>query len=150
MKTILSTGVNPKQIMIDDEDYPYLSQFRWKLQNGNRPFRKEKKTCKSIYLYREIMKCPAGLVIDHIDHDPMNNQKSNLRICTKGENNMNRLSSSPRGVGWHKKNKKWQARIGTKGKQLFLGMFDTQKEAAIAYNIASLKYYGDTIYLNEI
>ena len=88
-----------------------------------------------MYLNRMLV---DGLEVDHIDRDPLNNEITNLRMCTRSENEAwkpNRPHSSKyRGVNWNKG--KWRATISTKGQQKHLGYFDREKEAARAYNKA--------------
>lgn len=88
--------------------------------------------------------------IDHIDGNKDNNRIGNLRLCGQKDNNGNRGAvARPRptkfkGVCWHKRGKKWAARVAGK----HLGMFDTDVSAAIAYDRAALEYYGEFARLN--
>jgi HNH endonuclease/AP2 domain len=82
--------------------------------------------------------------IDHIDRNPSNNRISNLREATQQENTRNQTkrencSSCYLGVSWYKRDKKWTARIKIGNKYHFLGYFDTEEEAALAYNRAALE-----------
>jgi hypothetical protein len=99
------------------------------------------------------MNAPAHLVCDHIDHNGLNNTKRNLRLCTKQQNAINQRprkdgSSKYKGVCWHKRNKKWQARIHHSGRYYHLGTFKSQRAAALAYDSAARKYHGDFACLN--
>ena len=67
--------------MVDDEDYDRLVKYRWGFSDGYAV-----RDHKRIAMHREIMQCPKGLVVDHIDGNRMNNQKYNLRIMTQSEN----------------------------------------------------------------
>ena len=98
------------------------------------------------------MKAPNGLQVDHIDGDVLNNQKSNLRICTQQENAKNRKinknnTSGIKGVSKTKRkewrSKTWQAIIGADGKNTHLGYFYTAEEAGRAYKKAAKELYGD-------
>lgn len=75
---------------VDDEDYEYLNQFHWLESYGyaKRNIMINGKL-KSLLMHRVIMKPPVNLVVDHIDHNKLNNQKYNLRNCTSSENVMN-------------------------------------------------------------
>lgn len=78
--------------MIDDEDYDFLSQFGWfttKHHNGG-CYVAGRVYGKKVILHRFIMKAERGQMLDHIDRNPMNNQKSNLRFCTPSQNAINR------------------------------------------------------------
>lgn len=101
-----------------------------------------------------IMKPPTGLVVDHADNDGLNNLRSNLRICTRSQNSANRISvggsSIYLGVSYYKKNKKWGALIGKNRKQIFIGLFETEEQAAIAYNKSAILIHGEFAKLNNV
>jgi len=104
-----------------------------------------------ISLHRHIMDCPDDLVVDHIDGNPLNNCKSNLRICTRRQNlfNSKKLKGSKnkyRGV--RKDHNRFQAYIKHEDKQLNLGSFLTEEEAALKYNEVALKLRGEFAVLN--
>ena len=112
---------------------------------------------KGLLLHRLIMDAPDGMHVDHIDHDTLNNCRSNLRLCTPGENRRNqkmRKDSQHRykGVSFHsdKAFKKWQAKIRVDGVKISLKYHLTEEEAALAYNEAALKYHGEFALLNEV
>ena len=93
------------------------------------------------------MNCPDGMVVDHINLNPLNNRKSNLRICTKQQNEMNRPTRSHNtsgvtGVSKHKQTNKWRAYIEYNQKYIHLGLFNTKEEAIKARKEAELKYFG--------
>jgi hypothetical protein len=101
------------------------------------------------------MKALPGQYVDHIDHDPLNNERHNLRICTNSENNMNRFLQSNnhsgyKGVSWSKVSSRWRAYIKARGKQIHLGLFDSKEAAARAYNAAVPTYHGEFGLLNEV
>lgn len=93
--------------------------------------------------------------IDHIDHDGLNNCWNNLREATQQQNQANRQigknnTSEYKGVHWFKERKCWRARIGCNGKRISLGLFSNKEDAARAYNVAAMKFFGKYAYLNEI
>jgi hypothetical protein len=99
-------------------------------------------------LHRVIMDCPDDMVIDHKDHNPLNNSRSNLRICTKHQNEMNQSkpknnTSGVIGVGWYKASEKWMAQIRLNNKRIHLGLFDDLEEASKARKDAEIKYFGE-------
>lgn len=106
-------------------------------------------------LHRLIMNAPDGMAVDHINGDITDNRKSNLRICVNSENLRNRGAqrnnkSGYKGVSWHKPTGKWVAMICINKKRKYLGVFINKKDAAIAYNEASIKYHGEFAYINKI
>ena len=110
---------------------------------------------RHIGMHRIITGAPAGMDVDHINFDGLDNRKINLRICTRGQNKCNarvpaRGTSRYRGVCWHKKSGKWTASIQFNSKKYSLGYYHSESEAALAYNQAASKYFGDCAYLNLI
>jgi len=150
----LTKGYNA---LIDDEDYEKVSQFKWCV-NGVSPSHYGIRVCKGqrgklIHLHRFLMNAPDGFDVDHIDGDTMNNQKSNLRICTRSQNSINSKKkkglSKFKGVHWLKDNKKWRAKIMKDGKSFYLGCFTNEAEAAAAYNNKAKEIFGNFARLND-
>jgi len=143
---------------VDPDDYIWLSQFRWHYKinsKGTYALRSLRVAGKSkkIYMHRLIMDTPPYLVCDHINHDRLDNRKSNLRNCTIKQNNANKrptkgASSKYKGVCYTKREKKWMAYIKKDGRLFFLGYFDDEVEAAKTYDRAAKKYHGEFAMLN--
>lgn len=94
-----------------------------------------------------------GEVVDHIDHDTLNNQRENLRLATPQQNSYNMLpqestASGFKGVVWHNKAQKWRARISINGVRKSLGLYSDLIEAAKAYDSAAREHFGEFAYLN--
>jgi len=96
------------------------------------------------------------LYVDHKNNDRLNNDLSNLRWCSHAQNSCNRnkqvtkTSSKYKGVSWYKNYQKWYARVMFEGKNYYLGYFATEIEAALAYNVAALKFFKQFAKLNLI
>jgi dipeptidase D len=111
---------------------------------------------KSVYLHREIMDPPKGLLVDHKNGDTLDNRKANLRLATHSQNVCNsnsRIDKSKtvsrfRGLVFLKRKKKWGARITYHGKVIWLGTFTNEIDAAKAYDAAARKYHGEFARLN--
>lgn len=105
-------------------------------------------------MHREILGLKKGEIGDHKDGDGLNNQRSNLRKCTHSENLRNakkrRGSHSSHYKGVTRCRNKWRAVIKVDQKKYSLGNFTTEKEAALAYNVAATKYFGCFAYLNLV
>ena len=101
-----------------------------------------------------IGKPEKGLQTDHINRNGLDNRKVNLRKCTSAENNCNvekRTSGSKyKGVYWYNERKMFRANINVNKKYIFLGYYNTELDAAIAYNNAALKYHGEFACLNKL
>jgi hypothetical protein len=101
------------------------------------------------------MNPPDGMMVDHINHDTLDNRRFNLRVCTKTQNQFNAKlrrdsTSGYKGVGFHKVTQKWMAYIRANNVQYHLGLFKTIREAVIARNVAAIKYHGEYAYLNPV
>ena len=137
------------KVLIDDEDYEKVMSYKWSIHDkakANIYFRATRKN-KRIKLHRLIFgKIKEGCVLDHINGNTLDNRKSNLRAVTITQNNRNRKnmnSTGLKGVSYHPKCHKWQARICTDTGRISLGYFDTKQLAHLAYCEASKKYHGE-------
>lgn len=142
--------------LIDAEDVERISPWLWSAleRPGRSPyvFRKEKRA--TIYLHRFLMDAPTGLQVDHIDGNGLNCRRSNMRLCTASQNQMNRTnsrsekSSRYKGVFWSKHHRKWIAQIKLNYINTRLGGFDSEDEAAKAYDAAAVEAFGPFARLN--
>ncbi len=157
-KIVMTQG---KFALVDQEDYSRLSQYRWYPQRNRHNIyayrfdqRVKGQKFKSYPMHRDIMNVPDGLVVDHINGNGLDNRKANLRLGTYAQNSWNRpkarvkCSSKYKGVCMDKKDGKFQAQICVHGSRIYLGRFDTQKEAAIAYDKAAKFFHGEFAKLN--
>ena len=145
--------------LVDDEDYELVMQYRWnvkeEVRNGlpHGPY--------AVTSYRVAGKIHILLMhklitgwprTDHVDHDGLNNQRSNLRPATNAQNQQNSRSGSGtsryKGVCWAKRERKWRAVIRPDGVQRYLGYFDVEEDAARAYDAAALEIYGEYACVN--
>lgn len=106
-----------------------------------------------VLLHRLILNVSKGLEVDHINGDKVDNRRCNLRIVTHAQNTKNRSKNTGKkykGVGFEKRSNSWRARIRVDYKHKYLGNFKTEREAALAYNIAAIIYHGSFAKLNEV
>lgn len=135
--------------LVDDEDYEYLNQFNWYVSAGRNTSYAARLEDHTILMHREILNPDIKLVIDHIDQNGLNNQKSNLRQCTHYQNKLNRISRCACGyLGVSIKKGYISARIQVNGKSKHLGYFKNVEDAARCRDNAAKKYYGEFATLN--
>ena len=130
------------EVLIDEEDYEKITKYTWWLKQNNYVYTntKGKKNRTSIYLHRLIMDAPKGLEVDHINHNPLDNRKQNLRICNKSQQNINKTNIF---AGVSKFRDKWRARIKKDGKEIHLGVFNTKEEALTKRVEIELELFGN-------
>lgn len=148
MKQIVLTGKNglDKYALVDEEDYEELSQYQWKCNLENYVYRSLGK--QTIYLHRLIMKANNNFEVDHIDSNPLNNQRSNLRLVSHLQNSHNRakqlgFTSRYKGVHWAKIDKKWRAGITVNYKKIYIGNFNNERHAALAYDMWATFFFKE-------
>ena len=136
------------RVMIDIEDVELVSNYKWSTGKGSNLDRAwTKKDGKHVFIYNLIMDNDVSSEnrVDHINRNPLDNRRSNLRICSALENNRNtNQSAKPTvGVSWSEPMGKWRARINLNGKEYRLGYFDNKEDAIKARQEAEKKMFGE-------
>ncbi len=145
-----------KFAIVDADDYERLSKYKWHaLQDSNNYYARKRRGHGMVLMHRLLLNAPRGLVVDHINHNGLDNRKSNLRLCTVAENNQNsRPCTRPnkwskyKGVTFDKNRKLFMAAIIHNKKRYFLGRFDSETDAAKAYDKKASELFGEFAYLN--
>jgi hypothetical protein len=135
---------------VDATDYEWLSQWTWRLC-GRYAGRMEKG--RLIFMHREIMQPPEGMIIDHKNRNRLDNTRDHLRPFTHAENARNRskprgTTSQFRGVSHDKKADKYQAQIHYNGSGHYIGYFTDEIEAARAHDYRAVEVFGDDAHVN--
>jgi len=147
-------------VLVDDEDYERINRHRWykwhnpRLEFGVhyavRPDENDHK--KQIRMHREILNLQKGMTADHIDGNGLNNQKSNLRVASQSQNGANSRKFAGKckykGIRYRKDCDMWRARIKVNYTDIPLGSYLTEEQAALAYDNAARKYFGEFARLN--
>jgi len=146
--------------IVEPADYYRFGHLKWHLKGSNakkfyavRDVKTGPGKTRQLGLHREIMNEPKGLLVDHHNGNSLDNRMANLRTATWAQNNQNRkkqqnTSSKYKGVSFNKRYKKFGAYIRVNGKNLYLGWFLNEIDAARAYDAAAMKYYGDFAKVN--
>jgi hypothetical protein len=144
-----------KVTLVDDEDYEMLIGLgvRWCVNDGY--------AFNSVYgrMHRFLSSAPKGRMVDHVNGNKLDNRRENLRIATNSQNQANRKVSRGvskfKGVTWQKRTYDasrgyWKAQIVANGVVHYLGSYDTDLDAAKAYNDAAVKFFGEYAHLNDL
>ena len=158
-----------KFALVDDKDFERVNQYKWHTYYGGngRWYAAGRINGEKISMHRFILglKKGGGWITDHIDDNGLNNQENNLRKCTAQQNRVNARKSKKRvcsskylGVSYFAPDCKisneeipkikWSAAICINGKSKHLGYFNTEEQAALAYDLAAKEHFGEFARLN--
>ena len=141
---------------VSDHRFDELNQYKWyarydpKMKSfyAMRNVRVSLCKHKTVLMHRFIAGAPDGMPVDHIDHQTLNNQDENLRVCTSSQNSFNQRrdnnTSGYKGVDFYKKTRRWRARVGG----VDLGYFSSAEEAAHAYDKKAKELFGEFAHTN--
>jgi hypothetical protein len=143
----LSDGV---YAYVDAADYEWLSKYTWHLANG---YAARREKGKVILMHCQIMNPPKGKIVDHANHNKLDDTRTNLRNCTRQQNMRNtrkhaNASSRFKGVGYSRQHGRWFARIHFGDRTIWLGLFTEELEAARTYDRAAIGYFGEFANVN--
>jgi len=139
-------GIKIAEAIIDNSDVDLIKNIKWSCDSKNYV-----RNDRLGSLHRYLLKPARGEKVDHINCCPLDNRRSNLRICTTKENSWNQRGRSISGYkGVYKNGDVFQVSICKDGKVYNLGRFKCKKAAAYAYNQAAIKYFGEFALLNVI
>jgi hypothetical protein len=144
--------------IVDDADYEWLRQWSWCVHTRRGEYYAKRRRSNAeggghIFMHRQIAMTPPGMDTDHINHDILDNRRSNLRWASRIQNQVN-----CRGLPSHNKSgllgvsrarKKWQARLSLQNRKRSLGTYESADEAALVRDMAVYCLYGDRATLNN-
>lgn len=139
-----------KFALVDDSDFQRCSELKWHAWKGrNTYYARSRAGGKTTYMHSFILGCKF---VDHRNKNGLDNQRDNLRPCNRAQNNANgtlrKHSSVYRGV--RRKAGRFAAEISVNGKVKHLGYFDSESDAALAYNNAAFELFGEFASLNNV
>jgi hypothetical protein len=144
------------EVLIDEVDEYLINSYTWTRSDDGYAIHNytARGSSKAMYMHRLIMKAKVGEIVDHIDGNRLNNKRSNLRVVSVSQNSQNsyqkyKSTSMFKGVSWDSRLKKWRVDIRVKGRKRFLGKFEDVLDAALAYDVAALEFYGNDAMTNE-
>lgn len=159
---LIPLGKSGKFAIVDEEDYEWLSQWKWHLDKDGYAVRRQwqyateegensntEKKYVSIRMHKEINQTPKGFDTDHINWNKADNRRSNLRTATRAENIRNQglrrsNSSGFTGVYWDKNKQKWSAKSFKNGKEHYIGRFANKEDAIAARKTWELSHQSST------
>lgn len=137
---------------VDNSDYEWLMEFSWSANRSPiglwRAMKRRTDSSPEIYMHRLIMGAIKGQDVDHRDHDGLNNQRYNLRLCSHLQNMGNQVlrtnnKSGFKGVHWVKERRKFKSVIKYNYKATHLGYFDDPRMAAAVYDLAAVEIFKE-------
>lgn len=160
MKILVKLKNKEAVCLVDDDVAELIAGYSWRMNDRNyvrtskyMGMKDGKEIKKEVQIHRLIMDAPVNLEVDHINGNPLDNRRSNLRLCNRNQNKANTRivstnTSGYKGVSKHKG--KWQASIRINNKLCYLGRFLTKERAALEYNKRALQEWGEFAWLNPI
>lgn len=145
---------------IVDNDCPLLdSNDSWHIRSSSDGYLYAIKRVKgkNLKMHRVLTNCPDNKLVDHKNHNTLDNRLANLRICSIGDNNRNRKLDKANSSGFkgitertNMSGKFWQTMVSFNNRNIHVGVYKTPEEAARAYDIAAIKYHGEFALTNEM
>lgn len=137
---------NGKFSLVDNGDFESVSRLRWRIHTGGYAIASHKNRRTKIYMHRFILHQLGKLVTDHINRNKLDNRRGNIRACDQTLNHANRVGKIGRSIkykGVKREGNRWAARLINRRKEYYLGILQTDIEAARAYDAFAIKTWGE-------
>jgi hypothetical protein len=151
----IKLGKTNKETLISDGDYSNVVKYKWSMCRAGKGYARAWIDGKDVYLHHFLVGKIKNKEIDHVNGNTLDNRRKNLRFCNRSQNQMNRSKSANKssiykGVDLNKFCNKWRARVRKNGRYVYEERFNSEVDAARAYNNAALIFYGKYANLNKI
>jgi hypothetical protein len=135
---------------VDAADFEWLNKYHWRLENG---YAARYEKGKVVFMHRQILKPPKSKLVDHSDGNQINNCRTNIRPATRTQNRGNQrkcyhTASRFKGTYYNRDVRKWYAHCMYAGENHCSAYFDTDEEAARAYDALAVAWFGEFARLN--
>jgi hypothetical protein len=147
-----------KVAIIDDEDAQFVLKHKWRARSNGKGWYARTNIRvgdkqRTITMHRMILDAPRGSVVDHINHNPLDNRRCNLRFASPSQSNYNARkhqdnTSGYKGVYYERDRKTFRASINHERVRYRLGRFPSAEEAARVYDTAARVFHGEYACLN--
>jgi hypothetical protein len=140
--------------LVDPEDATWIGRYQWHV--GTKGYPEGRVAGVKLTMHRLIMDAAPGQIVVHLNGDPLDNRRANLRLTDSPHHVAGRSrkqaperrSSQYKGVSWVASKRKWYASIQVEGKTRNLGYYDSEEAAAAAYDRAAQEHFGEFARLN--
>lgn len=139
-----------KFAIVDECDFEWLNRTAWHVSNSGYVIRRLMVVGRNstAFMHREVCSAPAGVEVDHVNGNKLDNRSANLRLATRSENMRNtgpqsNNTSGFKGVSFQKDSGMWSAKIGLHGVRHHLGLFRSAELAHAAYCEAAKRLHGE-------